>query len=167
MRPAPASATLGLKQELCCELWGANDRFMKVDVLGLAMLGRMRRAFDLLKIQGHPGRGSATCAMIRKADTVGVFRLKAAQMAMLPRMAPSRLCDLVIEVAIVRSGRIQAIWCIPICAVRPLRCWTGTWGVCLAQSRRLDASPATSHPIGCIVEKRGSCCIALSAPETQ
>jgi CBS domain-containing protein len=28
-------------------------------------------------------------------------------------------------------------------------------------------SPATSHAIGCIVEKRGLCCIASSTPETQ
>ena len=46
--------------------------------------------------------------MIRKADTVGVFQIESrAQMSMLPRMAPKRFYDLVIEVAIVRPGPIQ------------------------------------------------------------
>ena len=89
---------------------------MKVDVLGLGMLGCMRRAFALLKAQKDlaldlatiPAEDPATYAMIRKADTVGVFQIESrAQMAMLPRMAPTRFYDLVIEVAIVRPGPIQ------------------------------------------------------------
>jgi error-prone DNA polymerase len=90
--------------------------FMKVDVLGLGMLGCMRRAFDLLA--EHKGLrigladlqddDPATFAMIRKADTLGVFQIESrAQMAMLPRMKPRRFYDLVIEVAIVRPGPIQ------------------------------------------------------------
>jgi error-prone DNA polymerase len=47
-------------------------------------------------------------AMIRKADTIGVFQIESrAQMAMLPRLAPRTFYDLVIEVAIVRPGPIQ------------------------------------------------------------
>ena len=43
-----------------------------------------------------------------RADTVGVFQIESrAQMAMLPRLAPKRFYDLVIEVAIVRPGPIQ------------------------------------------------------------
>jgi len=90
--------------------------FMKVDVLGLGMLGCMRRAFDLL--EEHKGLrvglsdlqedDPATFAMIRKADTLGVFQIESrAQMAMLPRMKPKEFYDLVIEVAIVRPGPIQ------------------------------------------------------------
>jgi error-prone DNA polymerase len=100
--------------------WDKDDidalKFMKVDVLGLGMLGCMRRAFDLLRnskgfdldLAGIPAEDPATYEMIRKADTVGVFQIESrAQMAMLPRMAPKRFYDLVIEVAIVRPGPIQ------------------------------------------------------------
>jgi error-prone DNA polymerase len=100
--------------------WDKDDidalKFMKVDVLGLGMLGCMRRAFDLLKSSKNivrdlatiPAEDEDTYAMIRKADTVGVFQIESrAQMAMLPRLAPRRFYDLVIEVAIVRPGPIQ------------------------------------------------------------
>ena len=100
--------------------WDKDDvetlKFMKVDVLGLGMLGCMRRAFDLLHL--HKGRrydlasippeDGPTYAMIRAADTVGVFQIESrAQMAMLPRMKPKTFYDLVIEVAVVRPGPIQ------------------------------------------------------------
>jgi error-prone DNA polymerase len=100
--------------------WDKDDidivRWMKVDVLGLGMLGCMRRAFDLLK-QHHgeprdlatvPPEDPATYAMIRKADTIGVFQIESrAQMAMLPRLKPCTFYDLVIEIAIIRPGPIQ------------------------------------------------------------
>jgi error-prone DNA polymerase len=100
--------------------WDKDDidalKFMKVDVLGLGMLGCMRRTFDLLKSAKNidldmatiPAEDPASYAMIRKADTVGVFQIESrAQMSMLPRLAPTRFYDLVIEVAIVRPGPIQ------------------------------------------------------------
>jgi error-prone DNA polymerase len=100
--------------------WDKDDietlKFMKVDVLGLGMLGCMRRAFDLLRSSKNidlnlatiPSEDPDTYEMIRKADTVGVFQIESrAQMSMLPRMAPKRFYDLVIEVAIVRPGPIQ------------------------------------------------------------
>jgi error-prone DNA polymerase len=100
--------------------WDKDDiaelKFMKVDVLGLGMLGCMRRAFDLLaqhKGEKHdlatiPAEDPATYAMIRKADTLGVFQIESrAQMAMLPRLKPRTYYDLVIQVAIVRPGPIQ------------------------------------------------------------
>jgi error-prone DNA polymerase len=100
--------------------WDKDDidslRFMKVDVLGLGMLGCMRRAFDLLathrgmalSMATIPQEDPATYAMIRRADTVGVFQIESrAQMSMLPRMKPATFYDLVIEVAIVRPGPIQ------------------------------------------------------------
>jgi error-prone DNA polymerase len=100
--------------------WDKNDidilKFMKVDVLGLGMLGCMRRAFDLLR--DHKGKtydiatipldDEKTYAMIQKADTIGTFQIESrAQMAMLPRMKPKEFYDLVIQVAIVRPGPIQ------------------------------------------------------------
>ena len=100
--------------------WDKDDidalKFMKVDVLGLGMLGCMRRAFDLLdKAKGErldlatiPAEDPATYAMIRKADTMGIFQIESrAQMSMLPRLKPKTFYDLVIEVAIVRPGPIQ------------------------------------------------------------
>ncbi len=100
--------------------WDKDDidvlRFMKVDVLGLGMLGCMRRAFDLLVEHGReprtlstiPPDDPATFAMIQRADTVGVFQIESrAQMSMLPRLKPKEFYDLVIEVAIVRPGPIQ------------------------------------------------------------
>ena len=100
--------------------WDKDDieelRFMKVDVLGLGMLGCMRRAFNLLAERGGerhdlasiPQEDPATYAMIRRADTLGTFQIESrAQMSMLPRLKPRTLYDLVIQVAIVRPGPIQ------------------------------------------------------------
>src|SRR6201747_1233245 len=100
--------------------WDKDDidhlRFMKVDVLGLGMLGCMRRAFDLLHahrgerfdLSSIPPEDKATYAMIRKADTLGTFQIESrAQMSMLPRLKPITFYDLVVQVAIVRPGPIQ------------------------------------------------------------
>jgi error-prone DNA polymerase len=100
--------------------WDKDDidilRFMKVDVLGLGMLGCMRRAFDLLAeckglcidLATIPSEDPATYAMIRKADTLGTFQIESrAQMSMLPRLKPRTFYDIVIQVAIVRPGPIQ------------------------------------------------------------
>jgi error-prone DNA polymerase len=100
--------------------WDKDDidalRFMKVDVLGLGMLGCLRRAFELLAahrgerrdLATIPREDPATYAMIRRADTLGTFQIESrAQMAMLPRLKPVTFYDLVIQVAIVRPGPIQ------------------------------------------------------------
>jgi error-prone DNA polymerase len=100
--------------------WDKDDidalRFMKVDVLGLGMLGCMRRGFDLLAahrglcldLATIPPEDPATYAMIRHADTLGTFQIESrAQMSMLPRLKPRTFYDLVIQVAIVRPGPIQ------------------------------------------------------------
>ena len=92
--------------------------FMKVDILGLGMLGCMRRAFDLLAEHksvrltlDHPvlqAEDEATYEMMRRADTLGVFQIESrAQMSMLPRMQPENFYDIAIQVAIVRPGPIQ------------------------------------------------------------
>jgi error-prone DNA polymerase len=100
--------------------WDKDDidalRFMKVDVLALGMLSCMKRGLDLLKthkgididLATIPAEDPRTYAMIRRADTLGVFQIESrAQMAMLPRIKPRTFYDLVIEVAIVRPGPIQ------------------------------------------------------------
>ncbi len=100
--------------------WDKDDidalRCMKVDVLGLGMLGCLSRAFDLLErhrglrldMASIPAEDPATYEMIRRADTLGVFQIESrAQMAMLPRIKPRTFYDLVIEVALVRPGPIQ------------------------------------------------------------
>ena len=100
--------------------WNKDDLdelgILKVDCLALGMLTAIRKCFELVK--QHHGReltlanipeGDADVyAMIRRADTMGVFQIESrAQMSMLPRLKPQCFYDLVIEVAIVRPGPIQ------------------------------------------------------------
>ncbi|MEA3065381.1 MAG: error-prone polymerase, partial [Sphingomonadales bacterium] len=102
--------------------WEKDDleelKIMKLDVLGLGMLGCMRRAFDLLREHKRldmtlwddvlQEEDPAVFAMIQKADTIGTFQIESrAQMSMLPRMKPKTFYDIVIQVAIVRPGPIQ------------------------------------------------------------
>ncbi|MBP2515344.1 error-prone DNA polymerase [Sphingomonas sp. PvP018] len=100
--------------------WDKDDidslKFMKVDVLGLGMLGCMNRAFNMLEqdkgirigLADLQDDDPAVYAMIQKADTLGTFQIESrAQMSMLPRLKPRRFYDLVIQVAIVRPGPIQ------------------------------------------------------------
>jgi error-prone DNA polymerase len=100
--------------------WDKDDiealRMLKVDVLGLGMLTCIRRAFDLIagatgkryELATVPADDPETYAMLRRADSLGVFQVESrAQMNMLPRLRPREFYDLVIEVAIVRPGPIQ------------------------------------------------------------
>ena len=110
--------------------WDKDDleslAFFKIDVLGLGMLTAIRKALaaihaedDLALAEGEqfdpidvlariPPDDRAVYEMVTHADTVGVFQIESrAQMAMLPRLKPSKFYDLVIEVAIVRPGPIQ------------------------------------------------------------
>jgi error-prone DNA polymerase len=99
--------------------WDKDDidalGILKVDVLALGMLSCLRRCFDLLRRHGGPDHDLAslprecpdTYAMLRRADSVGVFQVESrAQMNMLPRLRPEKFYDLVVEVAIVRPGPI-------------------------------------------------------------
>ncbi|KZC30067.1 error-prone DNA polymerase [Rhodanobacter sp. FW510-R10] len=100
--------------------WDKNDLetmgLLKVDILALGMLSALRRTFDLIRrhhgvslsIADIPAEDPATYAMLRRADTVGVFQVESrAQMAMLPRMRPTCFYDLVVQTAIIRPGPIQ------------------------------------------------------------
>jgi len=106
--------------------WNKDDLdelgILKVDCLALGMLTAIHKCFDLVNIPGvkkpeHrlpitlatiPEGDRQVYAMIRRADTMGVFQIESrAQMSMLPRLRPRNFYDLVIEVAIVRPGPIQ------------------------------------------------------------
>lgn len=100
--------------------WDKDDLeslgLMKVDVLALGMLTAIRKSFDLLRDHGLrdltlatvPREDKPTYDMLQKGDSIGTFQVESrAQIAMLPRMKPKCLYDLVIQVAIVRPGPIQ------------------------------------------------------------
>jgi error-prone DNA polymerase len=99
--------------------WDKDDcadlGIVKVDLLGLGMMAVLEEAVPL--IQRHegvtidyaklPADDPKVYAMLRAADTVGVFQVESrAQMATLPRMLPTHFYDLVVEVAIIRPGPI-------------------------------------------------------------
>ncbi|MBB3954809.1 error-prone DNA polymerase [Novosphingobium sediminicola] len=100
--------------------WDKDDieelGLMKVDVLALGMLTCIRKSFDLLRQHGLgdfslrnvPLEDPGVYQMLSKGDSIGTFQVESrAQIAMLPRMRPTKLYDLVIQVAIVRPGPIQ------------------------------------------------------------
>jgi error-prone DNA polymerase len=75
----------------------------------------LRKAFGFLEshydikmdLASMPKEDKRTYAMIQRADTIGVFQIESrAQMAALPRNAPRRFYDLVIQVGIIRPGPI-------------------------------------------------------------
>ena len=99
--------------------WDKDDiadlGIIKVDLLGLGMLSVLEEAIPLIRTHegvnldlAHlPPDDPDTYEMIRAADTVGVFQIESrAQMASLPRNAPRRFYDLVVQVAIIRPGPI-------------------------------------------------------------
>ncbi len=100
--------------------WDKDDidalGMLKVDVLALGMLTCIRKGFDLIArhygrrydLASVPPEDGDVYDMLCRADSIGVFQVESrAQMSMLPRLAPRRFYDLVIEVAIVRPGPIQ------------------------------------------------------------
>jgi DNA polymerase-3 subunit alpha/error-prone DNA polymerase len=100
--------------------WNKDDltilKMMKIDVLGLGMLGALQKSFELLRdkknikmdLASIPAEDPATYAMAQKADTIGVFQIESrAQMSLLPRLRPEEFYDLVVQVAIIRPGPIQ------------------------------------------------------------
>ena len=99
--------------------WDKDDcadlGIIKVDLLGLGMLNALEEAVPLirrhegvhLELAHLPEDDPRVFKMLREADTVGVFQVESrAQMASLPRNAPTRFYDLVIQVAIIRPGPI-------------------------------------------------------------
>ena len=91
----------------------ADMGLVKVDLLGLGMMAVLADAVPLVARHENvaidyaqlPPDDPKVYAMLRAADTVGVFQVESrAQMATLPRMKPERFYDLVVEVAIIRPG---------------------------------------------------------------
>jgi len=100
--------------------WDKDDLgpigLVKIDLLGLGMLTLLADALELiekhrgvtLELGQLPPDDPKTYAMIRRADTVGVFQIESrAQMNVLPRTRPTRFYDLVVQVALIRPGPIQ------------------------------------------------------------
>ena len=93
----------------------ADLGIVKVDLLGLGMLGALEEVVPMIRekegvhldLAHLPPKDPKTFRMLRAADTVGVFQVESrAQMASLPRNRPERFYDLVIQVAIIRPGPI-------------------------------------------------------------
>jgi error-prone DNA polymerase len=103
--------------------WSKDDcddlGIIKVDLLGLGMMAVMQDTIELCAARGEPVdiaklpmNDQETYDLMCRADTIGVFQIESrAQMATLPRMQPREFYDVVVEVAIIRPGPIQARCC--------------------------------------------------------
>ncbi|MAG30700.1 MAG: error-prone DNA polymerase [Deltaproteobacteria bacterium] len=93
----------------------ADLGIIKIDLLGLGMLAALEESIPLIRrhegvdidLANLPPDDPKTYAMMRRADTIGVFQIESrAQMATLPRLKPRTFYDLVVEIAIIRPGPI-------------------------------------------------------------
>ena len=93
----------------------ADLGIIKVDLLGLGMMAVLKDCVDLIPehygetvdLAQLPEDDPEVYEVLRRADTVGMFQVESrAQMASLPRNAPTRFYDLVVQVAIIRPGPI-------------------------------------------------------------
>ncbi len=97
-------------KEDCAELG-----IVKIDLLGLGMMAALEEAVRLVPqhdgvpfdIAALPENDPVVYRQLQQADTVGVFQVESrAQMAILPRVQPSRFYDLVVQVGLIRPGPI-------------------------------------------------------------
>src|SRR5437660_3755792 len=99
--------------------WDTNDcadmSIVKLDLLGLGMMAVLEECLELIPkpygepidLAQRPPGDPPVYEPLRRADTVGVFQVESrAQMASLPRNAPVKFYDLVVQVAIIRPGPI-------------------------------------------------------------
>jgi error-prone DNA polymerase len=99
--------------------WDKDDcsdmKIVKVDLLGLGMMSVLEECVELvpkhygkpLDLAQLPADDPFVYETLRRADTVGMFQVESrAQMASLPRNAPYKFYDLVVQVAIIRPGPI-------------------------------------------------------------
>ena len=93
----------------------ADMGIVKVDLLGLGMMAVLEDCLELIPkhydvpidLAHLPPDDPPVYETLRKADTVGMFQVESrAQMASLPRNAPVKFYDLVVQVAIIRPGPI-------------------------------------------------------------
>ncbi|MGC1676477.1 MAG: error-prone DNA polymerase [Candidatus Binataceae bacterium] len=106
----PGRVVVQWDKEDCADLG-----IIKIDLLGLGMLAVLEESIPMIRehegveidLAHLPPDDPGVYAMLRRADTVGVFQVESrAQMATLPRMKPTCFYDLVVEVAIIRPGPI-------------------------------------------------------------
>ncbi|HET7706304.1 MAG TPA: error-prone DNA polymerase [Thermoanaerobaculia bacterium] len=99
--------------------WDKDDcadlGLIKVDLLGLGMLAAIEEAIPMIRknegvevdLAHLPAEDPVVYRMLNEADTVGMFQVESrAQMASLPRNAPKKFYDIVVQVAIIRPGPI-------------------------------------------------------------
>ncbi len=99
--------------------WDKDDcadlGLIKVDLLGLGMLAAIEEAIPMIRknegievdLAHLPADDPVVYRMLNEADTVGMFQVESrAQMASLPRNAPKKFYDIVVQVAIIRPGPI-------------------------------------------------------------
>ena len=99
--------------------WDKDDcadlGIVKVDLLGLGMLGAIEKMLPTIKehegvdvdLAHLPAGDARVYAMLQAADTIGLFQVESrAQMASLPRHMPKIFYDIVVQVAIIRPGPI-------------------------------------------------------------
>jgi error-prone DNA polymerase len=89
----------------------------KFDFLGLGGLAVVRRAFDAIEARTGtklsmyrlPDDDAPTYEMISRGETIGTFQIESrAQIASILHTRPERLYDIVVQVALIRPGPIQA-----------------------------------------------------------
>jgi error-prone DNA polymerase len=89
----------------------------KFDFLGLGALSQIRRTFDLIEARTGvrptmyklPTDDEPTFRLIARGDTVGTFQIESrAQIASIVHTCPDRMYDIVVQVALIRPGPIQA-----------------------------------------------------------
>ncbi|MFN8423783.1 MAG: DNA polymerase III subunit alpha [Anaerolineae bacterium] len=108
--------------------WDKDDvedvGLIKIDVLGLRTLGLVAECAASVVagraagasgdasvpafLEAIPDDDPAVWEMLRAADAIGCFQVESrAQLALLPRLRPERIEDLIIEVALIRPGPVQ------------------------------------------------------------
>ena len=99
----------------------------KFDFLGLGGLSVIHRAFDAIEVRTGrrhelyelPTDDPRTYDLISRGDTLGTFQIESrAQIASILRTRPGRLYDIVVQVALIRPGPIQARFVHPYTARR-------------------------------------------------
>jgi error-prone DNA polymerase len=99
--------------------WDKDDcadlGIVKVDLLGLGMMAVLEDSIRLIRdsyreeidLARLPADDPAVYAALQQADTIGLFQVESrAQMACLPRHAPRKFYDIVVQVALIRPGPI-------------------------------------------------------------
>ena len=99
----------------------------KFDFLGLGAMSLVRRAFDYIEVRTGerpemyklPQEDKKTYDLICRGETIGTFQIESrAQIASILHTLPDRLYDIVVQVALIRPGPIQAKFVHPYTARR-------------------------------------------------